>query len=205
MGTMLTYACICAAAILGAQGAVPVRHARRHARGVPAESARAGGGGAPRAVAGADRAGCHPDPDPDPDPDGFLRRQPKRPTAASCIAGCRSGAYVKSGFCGCARHHAPRGTGDGCLRKACAEGHVGRAARLARLTGSADCATGAAALAHSKFTLTWWASFKACLRRELMLMICNKVVRAPGVRLWTLLLCSLTIQGDHSAILANSC
>jgi len=36
---------------------------------------------------------------------------------------------------------------------------------------------GRATLVHTKFALSWWRSFKACMRRELTLFYRNRVVR----------------------------
>ena len=36
---------------------------------------------------------------------------------------------------------------------------------------------GRATLVHSRFALSWWRSFKACMRRELTLFYRNRVVR----------------------------
>ncbi len=37
---------------------------------------------------------------------------------------------------------------------------------------------GRATLVHTKFALSWWRSFKACMRRELTLFYRNRVVRS---------------------------
>ena len=55
---------------------------------------------------------------------------------------------------------------------------------------------GRATLVHSKFALSWWRSFKACMRRELTLFYRNRVVRNLPSCLLMMSVLSLDLAGQ---------